>query len=256
MAVNLKNLNKRRTKMKKLGLFLIAIGLVFLATQALAKPKAGIPLPKAYQVGNFWVYHFYYETFTNDKKPDKIIKDTDGDEVKLVVAEGEVETKIVKIEQKGYFNIITLKSEYRPKIKNETSEEAKNFASPKDFLAFNSSTGDMYACDQEKLKELLAGKNKNLEPEYVFDLKVGQKWGEDKETKRTDDMYCNFVEKIEAVKVPAGLFKKCFKIVYYTNPDHSIRWFSPDVGLIKEEYVHHGTPNNYKTELKKFGKKK
>ncbi|MFC1666326.1 hypothetical protein ACFL0P_00450 [Candidatus Omnitrophota bacterium] len=91
------------------------------------------------------------------------------------------------------------------------------------------------------------------EVEYLFPLEVGSKW-EDTDLPgtldREDNMYAYYVEKIEDVTVPAGTFKDCYKIVFRTNPDVAIEWFSPERGIIKAEYHHHGTITNYISELR------
>jgi len=42
----------------------------------------------------------------------------------------------------------------------------------------------------------------------------------------------NYVEKIEDVAVPAGTFKKCFKIVYRGIPDETAVWYCPGTGVV------------------------
>ena len=87
-------------------------------------------------------------------------------------------------------------------------------------------------------------------PEEDFPLKVGAKWGEPEMLKREDNMYCNYVEKVEDVIASAGVFKDCFKIVFRTLPDDTAEWFCPGVGIVKIEYHHHGTIDNWIIELK------
>lgn len=93
--------------------------------------------------------------------------------------------------------------------------------------------------------------------EYLYPIKVGTKW-EDPDLPgmlvREDNMYAYYVEGMEDVTVPAGTFKNCFKIVFRTLPDHTIEWFHPEVGVVKAEYVHHGTVTNWVSELKEFNK--
>ena len=98
-------------------------------------------------------------------------------------------------------------------------------------------------------------KNKDIGMKYGFPLSVGFSWGGDPEDFRTDTMYSYFVEKIEDVKVPAGTFKDCFKIVYATVPDVTTEWYCPGVGVIKKEYKHHGTVTNETVKLMKILKK-
>ncbi len=85
---------------------------------------------------------------------------------------------------------------------------------------------------------------------YGFPLKVGMKWAEECDFKRSDNMYCKYVEKIEDVTVPAGTFRNCFKIVHMTCPDEEAEWYYPGVGIVKYEYHHHGTIIDEVCELK------
>ena len=104
-------------------------------------------------------------------------------------------------------------------------------------------------------KEKVLAQDKGLK--YGFALKVGKKWGCDRKEPwpGNDASYCNYVEKIEHVTVPAGVFKNCFKIVYETCPDTSIEWYCPGTGIVKKEYHHHGTITNIKEELEKIVRK-
>ena len=102
-------------------------------------------------------------------------------------------------------------------------------------------------------KEKLLLKEEGLR--YGFPLKVGLKWDES-DLKRGDNMYCWYVEKIENVTVPAGIFKDCFKIVFDTCPDTETEWYCPGVGIVKYEYRHHGTITNETKELVKIFKKR
>jgi hypothetical protein len=68
-------------------------------------------------------------------------------------------------------------------------------------------------------------------------------------------MYFSYVEKIEDVTVPAGTFKNCFKIVFRTLPDDTTEWFFPSMGIVRVEYHHHGTIDNWIIELKKSCKR-
>lgn len=90
---------------------------------------------------------------------------------------------------------------------------------------------------------------------YGFPLKVGLQWDCDREGKRSPDdhSYCSYVEKShEVVAVPAGVFEGCFKIVYATAPDTQTDWYCPGIGVVKSEYVHHGTLINETVVLKRI----
>ena len=84
---------------------------------------------------------------------------------------------------------------------------------------------------------------------YGFPLRAGLQWGGDPQYPRDDHMYCNYVEKIEDVTVAAGTFKDCFKIVEDTLPATYTEWYCPGAGIVKYEYIHHGTVINEWYEL-------
>jgi hypothetical protein len=102
-------------------------------------------------------------------------------------------------------------------------------------------------------KEKLSSKEDGFR--YGRPLKVGLKWNEESDSKRNDNRYCWYVEKIENVTVPAGTFKDCFKIVYDTCPDTTTEWYCPGVGIVKYEYRHRGTMTNETRELVEIIKK-
>ncbi len=90
---------------------------------------------------------------------------------------------------------------------------------------------------------------------YGFPLKAGLQWGCDRQGKWAPDdhSYCSYVEKSnEIVTVPAGVFEGCFKVVDDTLPATQTDWYCPGVGIVKSEYVHHGTLINERVVLKKI----
>jgi len=90
---------------------------------------------------------------------------------------------------------------------------------------------------------------------YGFPLKIGLRWDCNREEKgRTlnDNSYCSYVENQEDIVVPAGVFEGCFKIVYSTLPDTTTNWYCPGIGVVKSEYIHHGTLTNEIVVLKKI----
>lgn len=64
--------------------------------------------------------------------------------------------------------------------------------------------------------------------------------------------YAWYVEEQLDYSVPAGKFTDCYRIVLYTNPDTSIRYFCNGVGLVAMEYHHNGSPVDFRVELKEF----
>ncbi len=90
----------------------------------------------------------------------------------------------------------------------------------------------------------------SVRPIVFKNLKVGDRLSEEDAGK-----HAWYVNAIEAVEVPAGTFKNCVKIVYYTNPDEVAEWYDESIGLIKSIYYHHGTVINEVAELKTIVRK-
>lgn len=57
------------------------------------------------------------------------------------------------------------------------------------------------------------------------------------------------VSRREDVTTPAGVFADCFRLELWTQPDHTIAWFYPGVGIVRTEYHHHGSVDNRYWEL-------
>ncbi len=64
--------------------------------------------------------------------------------------------------------------------------------------------------------------------------------------------YVWYVEKQLDYSVPAGKFTDCYRIVLYTNPDTSIRYFCNGVGFVAMEYHHNGSPVDFRVELQEY----
>ena len=90
-------------------------------------------------------------------------------------------------------------------------------------------------------------------PDYVLPFKVGAFWGADPAGPKREDKYYQWnVEDTHAVSVPAGNFQDCYKLMYITLPDDEEKWVCAGVGLVTDEYTHHGWVNHYRIELKKY----
>ena len=85
-------------------------------------------------------------------------------------------------------------------------------------------------------------------PNYVVPFKVGNYWA-DEGIKREDTYYRYYVEAQEDVNVPAGNFKKCFRIAYRTVGSSEMLWVCPGIGLVAHEYHHNGSIEDYRAEL-------
>jgi len=90
-------------------------------------------------------------------------------------------------------------------------------------------------------------------PEFLLPFKVGASWGVDPSgPKREDKFYQWNVDAKVDVTVPAGSFHDCYELSFKTLPDDEERWVCAGVGLVADEYTHHGTANHYRIELRSF----
>lgn len=91
-------------------------------------------------------------------------------------------------------------------------------------------------------------------PDFVAPLNVGVRWArfENLDLERQDNSYVWYVESVVDVEVPAGKFENCYRILLYTNPDETIRYVCPGIGLVSSLYSHHGAVNDYSAELTEF----
>lgn len=86
----------------------------------------------------------------------------------------------------------------------------------------------------------------------VFPLRVGRRWvedGDEEALRRADGWYVWRVEGKEDITTAGGKFAGCYRVAFRSNPDHVIIWFCPGVGVVREEYVHHGSLNNQRWDL-------
>jgi hypothetical protein len=86
-------------------------------------------------------------------------------------------------------------------------------------------------------------------------LQVEQEWfpfGKELEELRGDaapGWYTWRVYEQGDVETPAGSFDDCLSLGLMTQPDHAFVWFCRDVGFVRREYHHHGTPDDRYWEL-------
>lgn len=92
---------------------------------------------------------------------------------------------------------------------------------------------------------------KEITPKIIFPLKEGNSWG-GITAPREDNKYKYFIETKTNISTPAGDFTDCYKIVFYTLGDSSIRYLCPGVGDAALEYHHYGNPVNYRVELQSY----
>jgi hypothetical protein len=67
-------------------------------------------------------------------------------------------------------------------------------------------------------------------------------------------MYYWMLEENEDVQVPYGHISDAFKLIYRTNSGPMIRWFKPDIGIVKEVCHHQGSLYGEESVLVSFTK--
>lgn len=89
--------------------------------------------------------------------------------------------------------------------------------------------------------------------ELVWPLEAGQTLGVlGGMEPQTDGQYVWTVGGPIDVQTPAGNFSGCYVITIFTRPDNKSLWICPEVGIVREEYNHHGSVDNRYWELYRF----
>ena len=200
-------------------------------------------------IGSTWSYNFGKVTQATDEEGSRILQFI-GSYTETVVA---IETglsdkaKIIGVEITG--------------------ESFMNHCAGDDFISGDLDT--WYVLDDSRLfqlcsrdeasavaTEMVRGQTQatpSVLPEYVAPFEVGKLWPAFPDTApREDTCYQWHVESKVDVRVPAGEFKDCYRLLLCTLPDTVIRWVCPGVGLVAVEYHHHGSIEEYRAELESF----
>jgi len=93
--------------------------------------------------------------------------------------------------------------------------------------------------------------------EFVFPVKLGEKWYRSDEKARlsptyADDWMLRKVTKVGTVVVPAGEFNDCFFLQEEWAGYTAETWFCPNVGIVDEKGNHHGTPEGFRQVLIRY----
>lgn len=93
--------------------------------------------------------------------------------------------------------------------------------------------------------------------EFVFPIKLGEKWYRSDEKARlnptcADDWMLRKVTKVGIVVVPAGEFNDCFFLEEEWAGTTFETWFCPNVGIVDEKSDHHGTPGGFRQALIRY----
>ncbi len=93
--------------------------------------------------------------------------------------------------------------------------------------------------------------------EFVFPVKLGEKWYQSDEKAKlyptyADDGMLRKVTKVGTVVVPAGEFNNCFFLVEVWAGTTFETWFCPNVGVVDRKVDHHGTPGGFRQVLIRY----
>jgi len=93
--------------------------------------------------------------------------------------------------------------------------------------------------------------------EFVFPLKLGEKWYLSDEKAKlnptyADDWMLRKVTKVGTVVVPAGDFNNCFFLEEVWAGATFETWFCPNVGIVDQKGNHHGTPYGVRKVLIRY----
>jgi len=83
-------------------------------------------------------------------------------------------------------------------------------------------------------------------------MQVGDRWGDPERIAQGLPGYTWEVEALETVETPAGRLAGCYRLAFYTNPDHQLIWFCPGMGIVRREYHHHGSRYDEVWVLRRF----
>jgi hypothetical protein len=78
-------------------------------------------------------------------------------------------------------------------------------------------------------------------------LFLDKRWGDAEQVQRPDGMYCWVVSEVRREKpagikgLDAGRPVEVYRAAYRTNPDHQLVDYAPGVGIVRYQFVHHGT---------------
>lgn len=106
---------------------------------------------------------------------------------------------------------------------------------------FSPQTRDMTRVRRDVQREFRPVRKEDFGTAYGFYLKQGLSWEDGAEgltrgCSRAEGVSCYYVDKMEDVAVPAGVFRDCFKIVVDNIPETDARWYCPGVGVVKSVY--------------------
>jgi hypothetical protein len=235
---------------------LVAFSAVLLSSEAWAKQ----PFP--FERGTYWVYAGYIMSGT----PDAIVYTNLGNGIRVQSLDSFHRRGIHVALLDGFPTALDWK--HAPYWDNGIKPDRRNFlvirkkngeyvvtSKDADALYAKLSSSDDLRTDIDLLQE--------TEDIWINDRSpaLGAKSGDEEAVKREDDRYCWVVNRISKEKLlevssinPKEKYD-VFSFSFYSSPDHTELDFAPALGIIKYEYIHHGSILEEHVYLREWGKK-
>ncbi len=205
-------------------------------------------------IGDYWLYNQTEENYSNNLDKHKIREENPALKSSYEILDFVEETliregyKIARITQDTGLENNLLDKEFYLVVEYKTGNIYKFSIDLEDSSNKTETIENLIKNDLKKPiveREYLTDSN----TEYIFPLNPKNKWGFLGE-KDDSGMYCWIIfEEKEGIEVPAGKFDNSTSIILRTGPDYTIKHLVPGIGLVSEEYSHHGTPIERKKEL-------
>lgn len=201
-----------------------------------------------FHLGSSWTYNYSHRT-ADEQDPEK---------VNTILGSFTDHVEFVRHGGGSNFRMIDLKRSGTPPFTDPSTfcfEDTFWYLADEHRLFLACSWEDIQRITQELYAEIETGiMSDRLLRFHVYSvpLEVGDKWGG---FGGLGGEYCDYwwcVESQEEIIVPAGNFKNCYRLALRTNPDATVRWICPGVGLVAAEYFHFGALNEVRLELASF----
>jgi hypothetical protein len=199
--------------------------------------------------GNYWIYSCKYKTtkLVDEKKSPDTVIEKGIKKIKMTVD---------KVYDNGNYILFVLKGCPFAGAEGENVRFGFLLVSNKIYLVYDELKILDKLIDATIKKETLLYSFYERIPLFLeFPLYDGQKYGDLSYLTRHDLAYLNLVEKIDAYSIRNNNrleTRSVFKITQSTIPADSIMTFVPYLGITKVYYQHHGTIDEYETNLEDY----
>jgi hypothetical protein len=109
----------------------------------------------------------------------------------------------------------------------------------------------------DQIHDLVEAAGQGFESERIatWPMTIGQTWGDPELISIEGSAYRWLVEAQEDVQTPANggsVWLDCLRLIFRTNPDVTIHWVCPGVGLVRYQYHHNGSLHDEVWELVRY----